>query len=296
MRVFGLDFTSAPSPRKPITCAIGELQKSILLIENTVAFPTFAAFEAFLQQEGPWIAAFDFPFGQPRKLLMNLQWPQTWEGYVQHCATLGKMLFEETLTQYQASRPAGDKQHTRATDKLAGARSPMMLHRVPVGKMFFQGAPRLLHSGVSILPCRPTATNTTALEGYPALVAQRWAGKIGYKSDERKKQSLEQQAARQCIVDGIRSNELHTLYGIDLEMSQTLASRLVQEPMGDELDAVLCAIQAAWAYTQREQHYGIPPNCDAVEGWIVDPVMLERLHVGTDSSRPLLAIDTQTRT
>ena len=277
MRVFGLDFTSAPGPRKPITCAIGNLQESTLLIQDTIALPTFATFEAFLQQEGPWIAAFDFPFGQPRKLLTNLQWPQTWEGYVQHCATLGKAQFEETLTQYQASRSVGDKQHTRQTDKLARARSPMMLHRVPVAKMFFQGAPRLLSSGVSILPCRPTETNTIALEGYPALVAQHWIGKTGYKSDERKKQTLEQQVVRQHIVDGIRSDELHVLYGIDLELNSTQAKRLVQEPMGDELDAVLCAIQAAWACMQREQNYGIPLDCDALEGWIVDPVTLERL-------------------
>ncbi len=279
MRIFGLDFTSAPSPRKPITCAIGELRNSTLLIQDIIALPTFTAFETFLQREGPWIAAFDFPFGQPRKLLANLHWPQTWEGYVHHCAALGKTSFEETLTQYQASRPAGDKQHTRMTDKLAGARSPMMLHRVPVGKMFFQGAPRLLDSGVSILPCRPTGASTIALEGYPALVAQRWASKVGYKSDEHKKQSTEQQVTRQRIVDGICSNELHAIYSINLNLSETLASRLVQEAMGDELDAVLCAIQAAWAYTECEHNYGIPPNCDAVEGWIVDPVMLERSHM-----------------
>ncbi len=276
MRIFGLDFTSAPSLRKPITCAIGELRESMLLINDTITLPTFNAFETFLQQKGPWIAAFDFPFGQPQKLLANLHWPQTWEGYVQHCAILGKTTFEETLTQYQASRPAGDKQHTRVTDKLARARSPMMLHRVPVGKMFFQGAPRLLYSGVSVLPCCPNAVDTIALEGYPALVAQHWIGNVGYKSDERKKQSPEQQTARQRIVNGILSNELETQYGIRLDLGQTLANRLVQEPMGDELDAVLCAIQAAWAYTRREQNYGIPPNCNAIEGWIVDPVMLER--------------------
>ena len=165
------------------------------------------------------------------------------------------------------------------TDALAKSRSPMMLHRVPVGKMFFQGAPRLLHSGVSILPCRPTATNTIALEGYPALVAQRWAGKTGYKSDERKKQTLEQQAMRQQIVNGILSDELRMIYNIGIELSEATAIRLVQEPMGDELDAVLCAIQAAWAYTQHENGYGIPPTCDAIEGWIVDPILLERFMI-----------------
>ncbi len=276
MNIFGLDFTSAPSTRKPITCAICELCTITLLIKDIVTFSDFVPFEAFLRQDGPWVAAFDFPFGQPRKLLVNLDWPQTWEGYVHYISTMGKMRFEEMLTYYQASRPAGDKQHTRITDVLAGARSPMMLHRVPVGKMFFQGAPRLLSSDISVLPCRPNKTNTIALEGYPALVAQQWAGKVGYKSDERKKQTTEQHSARQRIVDGIRSQGLLELYNIKLELRDTMANRIVQEPMGDELDAVLCAIQAAWAYTQRENGYGISPTCDAVEGWIVDPLTLKR--------------------
>ena len=277
MHILGLDFTSAPSPRKPITCAVCELSESILHVKETQAYTSFAQFEQFLQQDGPWIAAFDFPFGQPRKLLENLNWPLSWEGYVQHVATMGKLAFEETLTRYQASRPAGDKQHTRVTDRLANARSPMMLHRVPVGKMFFQGAPRLLHAGISILPCRPNATNRIVLEGYPALVAQRFVGKTSYKSDERKKQTAEQRTTRQHIVDTIRSPKLQEVYNVKLELSATMADRLVQEPMGDELDAVLCAIQAAWAYTQRDAGYGIPSGCDAVEGWIVDPGMMRHV-------------------
>lgn len=277
MNIFGLDFTSAPSPRKPITCAVCELSESILHVKGTQTYTSFVQFEQSLQQGGPWIAAFDFPFGQPRKLLGNLNWPQTWEGYVQHVAEMGKIAFEETLTSYQSSRPSGDKQYTRATDRLAGARSPMMLYRVPVGKMFFQGAPRLLSAGISVLPCRPNTTTTIALEGYPTLVAQRFIGKTSYKSDERKKQTPEQRAARQRIVDAIRAPALQEIYNVHVALSNTIADRLVQEPMGDELDAVLCAIQAAWAYTQRDAGYGIPPDCDAVEGWIVDPGMLDRV-------------------
>ncbi len=276
MNIFGLDFTSAPSSHKAISCAVCVLSESILHVKEIRLYTSFAGFEQFLQQGGPWIAAFDFPFGQPRKLLGNLNWPQTWEGYVQHVAEMGKVAFEETLTSYQSSRPSGDKQHTRATDRLAGARSPMMLHRVPVGKMFFQGAPRLLSSGISVLPCRPNTTTTIALEGYPALVAQRFVGKSSYKSDERKKQTEEQRAARQRIVDGIRLPALQEVYNIHVVLSNTIADRLVQEPMSDELDAVLCAIQAAWAYTQRDSGYGIPSDCDVVEGWIVDPGLLER--------------------
>jgi hypothetical protein len=152
MMIFGLNFTSAPSTRKPITCALCELKETLLLIRECVPFPTFEEFEAFLAHDGPWVAALDFPFGLPRKLLVNLNWPETWKEYVQLVASMGKTAFEETVARYRESRPAGDKLHLRVTDRLVLSRSPMMMHRIPVGKMFFQGATRLLRSGVSVLP------------------------------------------------------------------------------------------------------------------------------------------------
>jgi hypothetical protein len=36
----------------------------------------------------------------------------------------------------------------------------------------------------------------------------------------------------------------------------------------------LCAVQAAWAYREREEGYGVPQECDPNEGWIVDPALL----------------------
>jgi Protein of unknown function (DUF429) len=271
MKIFGLDFTSAPSHKKPITCAACTFVENLLHTEACLIFPDFKSFEAFLRSEGPWIAALDFPFGQPRKLLANLGWPETWESYIKTVSAMDKQEFEETLRRYCESRPTGDKQHLRATDALADARSPMMLHRVPVGKMFFQGVSRLLASDVSILPCRPTSDSRIVIEGYPALVARKWIGKRSYKSDEREKQTADKIVARQHIVEGICSRDLATYYGFTLDLCDTMADMLIQDPMGDFLDALLCAIQAAWAYTQRDNGYGISADCDSVEGWIVDP-------------------------
>ncbi|GAC1381565.1 MAG: hypothetical protein NVS4B7_11890 [Ktedonobacteraceae bacterium] len=271
MNIFGLDFTSAPGSRKPITCAVCELQDNRLHLHTSQTMPSLADFEAFLHLSGPWIAALDFPFGQPAKLLSNLNWPTTWSDYIQYIAAMGKPAFEETLSNYQKQRPRGDKQHQRITDKYAGACSPMMLHRVPVGKMFFQGAPRLLAAGVSVLPCHPLSDDRIVIEGYPALVARKWLGKRSYKSDERNKQTAEKEYARQAIVNGLRSPTLTLYYGLTLEISDAVADILISDPMGDSLDALLCAVQAAWAYTQRNNGYGIPSRCDRDEGWIVDP-------------------------
>ncbi len=272
MTIYGFDFTSAPSRNKPITCAVCELQDALLCIQDCLKLTSFEDFEAFLRSDGPWLAALDFPFGQPRKLISNLSWPETWEGYMQIVASMDKKEFEETLKRYREGRPTGDKQHLRATDVHAGARSPMMLHRVPVGKMFFEGATRLLRSDVSVLPSRLTEDNRIVVEGYPALVARRFIGKRSYKSDERGKQTKDRELARREIVSGLRSSEMVNWYGFGVEFSEEMGERLVGDAMGDELDAILCGVQSGWAYMQRDRGYGIPEVCERMEGWIVDPL------------------------
>lgn len=272
--IYGLDFTSAPRKSKQITCARCQLHDARLIVEDFESFSNFAQFDHLLNSEGPWLTALDFPFGLPLKLLQRLSWPLVWSQYMGHIAEMGRGGFEEMIERYRNGQPAGDKLHLRQADLLAGARSPMMLHRVPVGKMFFEGGTRLWSSPVSVLPCRPLPERRIVLEGYPALVARRYIGKQPYKSDERAKQTPDQQTARQRLVESLLSDELAGTYGVSLVLHEQHQQRLIEEPMGDLLDALLCAIQAAWAYTMRDREYGIPPGHE-VEGWIVDPALLK---------------------
>lgn len=277
MQVYGLDFTSAPRRRKPITCACGRLDGDTLHISAMEMLPDFPAFEAFLRHPGPWIAGLDFPFGLPRRLVAALRWPETWAGYVAHLQAMdGDMRqWERTLRNYWVKQPRGDQHHLRRADELAKSRSPMMLDFVPVGKMLFRGAPRLLESGVSVLPCHPTAADRIVVEAYPALLARRWVGRQGYKSDTRRKQTPDKTAARRAIVTGLRSDDLRTAFGFDLALSTDLAERCMMDSSGDTLDAVACAVQAAWAEARCADGWGIPPNVDRAEGWIVDPLLSE---------------------
>jgi hypothetical protein len=271
MKIYGLDFTSAPRPRKPITVVEATWSGRRLTIrDELIRLTSFAAFEHFLTRPGPWLAGFDFPFGQPRRLIRNLGWPERWADYVAKIGAMSPTEFEETLAAYRHSRPPGDKHHRRRTDLKANARSPMMLFGVPVGKMFFQGAPRLLQAGVSVLPCHPTGTNRIAVEIYPALAARRWVGARSYKHEAKKKQTAEREAARRDIIKALNSRKVETHYGFSLQMSQKMANACLADPTGDTLDAMLAALQTGWAYRQRAQNYGLPPDCDPVEGWIID--------------------------
>jgi hypothetical protein len=136
--------------------------------------------------------------------------------------------------------------------------------------MFFQGATRLFNSPISILPCRPTLDNRIAVEGYPALVARKLIGKRSYKSDMRGQQTIDREIARREIVQGLGSERIVEWYGLSVRMTQEMREMLVQDGMADMLDAVLCAVQASWAYVERERGYGKPVVCDRDEGWIVN--------------------------
>ncbi len=146
MDVYGVDFTSAPTKHKPITVAKGRFEERELRIEELEALESFGAFDQFLNRSGEWVAGVDFPFGQPRKFVENIGWPSTWTRYVASVADMDKNAFECLIRNYQQGRPRGDVRHFRQVDMAAGACSPMQLAFVPVGKMFFQGAPRLLSS------------------------------------------------------------------------------------------------------------------------------------------------------
>jgi hypothetical protein len=273
MKIFGVDFTSVPSSKKAITCVQCRLDEKILYLESSVSIRSFDEFENFIQLPGSWVAGMDFPFGQPRKLIENMGWPQTWEGYIRQLSPLTKQDFDALLKTYRNARPSGDKQHLRQTDEIANSKSPMMMYGVPVGKMFLEGSRRLLDAGVSVYPCRERSDPRIVVEAYPALVARRWIETRSYKSDEKKKQTPALQSAREEVVRGLCSKNTKIYFGFDVYFSSDTAYDFISDNTGDQLDALLCAIQAGWAYTQREHNYGIPTDCDRLEGWIVDPGM-----------------------
>lgn len=273
MKIFGLDFTSVPSSRKPITSAQCNLSADILKLEKFETFESFDAFEVFLTQPGPWVAGLDFPFEQPRRLIENIGWPKSCEAYVRMLSRISKDEFVRMLAEYRKNRPPGDKQHLRRVDELASSRSPMMLFGVPGGKMFFAGSHRLLNSGACILPCHPNADPRIVVEAYPALVARRWIEYCGYKNDDRRKQTSAQRYGRAEIMRGLQANA-KARFGFDMGFSSDWAHKFTQDATGDKLDAFLCAVQAGWAYSRLDEGYGIPAECDPLEGWIVDPGLL----------------------
>ena len=114
------------------------------------------------------------------------------------------------------------------------------------------------------------------VEGYPKLVTTKAVGKSVYKSSFPSQESSTQTEVRMSILQWLKSKEAQERYRFIVKLNEAVADKCLHDSEGDKLDAALCAMQAAWAWTQRRNRYGVPEHCDQLEGWIVDPEMLEK--------------------
>jgi hypothetical protein len=266
MQLAGVDFTSAPSRRKPITVALGSLRgDSVVALGAVVAHPDFASFAAWLRSPGPWLAACDFPFGLPRALVESLGWPREWLALTRHYTSLSRAEIRTTFQAFCAARPVGNKFAHRACDAFSTASPSMKWVNPPVAFMLHAGIGLLLDAGVQIATLHPGDPARVALEGYPGLLARELIGNRSYKSDDAHKRTDDRLWARLAIVDALL--EGRTRLKLSLTIEPGLRAALLDDASGDALDAVLCLVQAAWAAGQPG--YGLPAQIDPLEGWIV---------------------------
>jgi hypothetical protein len=261
----GIDFTSRPTARKPITVALGTLASGVVRLDRVEPHPTFDGFAAWLGRPQPWLGAFDFPFGLPRELVEALGWPLQWLPLVQHYAGLSREQIRDTFSSFCDARPVGQKFAHRACDRPAGSSPSMKWVNPPVAYMLHAGVPLLTAAGVHLPGLHTGDPQRVALEGYPGLLAREVLGTRSYKSDDKAKQTSERLIARKDLIEALEQGR--TRLGPRLRLSHAQRDALVADASGDKLDAVLCLLQAAWAAQQPD--YGMPPDVDPLEGWIV---------------------------
>ena len=267
--LLGVDFTCAPGRRKPITVARGRLARGVLRLDGVDALASMHDFETLLQQPGPWLGAFDFPFGLPRAFVQAQALGDSTAAVIaelqRRCPT--RMAMRAWVDSWGNARPAGQRLLHRVCDTaMPGIRStsPLQTRYVPVGFMYYEGLSRLVAAGVTLPRLHAGDPARLALEGYPGLLAHELIGARSYKNSAEADRLI----ARKDIVE--RLEQGRTRLGLRVQAGHALREALVDDASGDRLDAVLCLVQAAWASTQPD--LGMPAQVDAVEGWITTSV------------------------
>lgn len=265
--LLGCDFSSSPTRQKPIVLALGALHNGRVQLSKLERLPSLDTFADWLSQPGDWLGAFDFPFGLPRELVQALRWPLDWEACIRHYTSLSRDDIRAHFAAFCAARPVGGKFAHRATDIPAGSSPSMKWVNPPVAFMLHAGVPRLLAAGVHLPGLHAGDLRRVALEGYPGLLAREVLGARSYKSDERARQTPERLIARKDLLTALEHGQ--TRLGLRLKLTHAQRDALVDDGRGDALDAVLCLMQAAWAWQRGAPHYGLPARVDPLEGWIV---------------------------
>jgi hypothetical protein len=264
--LIGVDFSSRPTPRKPVLMALGRRAGDMVRLDGLERFATLPAFGAWLARPGAWTGAFDFPFGLPRELVLHLGWPQQWLPLMRHYAALPREQIRSLFVAFCQARPVGGKFAHRACDGPAGSSPSMKWVNPPVAWMLHAGVPLLIDAGAHLPGLHQGGDpGRVALEGYPGLLARELLGLRSYKSDERARQTPERLIARKDMVDALEQGR--TRLGLRLKLSHAQREALVDDASGDCLDAVACLMQAAWA--SGRPRYGLPAEVDPLEGWIV---------------------------
>ncbi|BAL97124.1 DUF429 domain-containing protein [Rubrivivax gelatinosus] len=263
--LLGVDFSCAPSRRKPITVARGTLHGAVLRLERVDELPTLAGFEAVLA-ERPWFGGFDFPFGLPRAFVDDQGLGSSAAEVVaelrRRCPA--RMDFRALVDAWGNGRPPGQRLVHRRTDvSLPGttSSSPLQTRYVPVGFMYYEGFSRLVAAGVQVPGLVAGDSERRAVEAYPGLLAAEILGRRSYKNSE----AADRLIARKDLVDALEQGR--TRLGLRLKLTHAQRDALVADASGDRLDAALCLLQAGWASLRDDA--GIPADVDPVEGWIV---------------------------
>lgn len=277
--LLGCDFSSAPNPKKRIVIALGALRDRRVQLLNLERFASLDAFEGWLSETDNWVGAFDLPFGLPRELVQTLGWPTDWASCLAHYAALSRAQIRHEFATFCNARPVGGKFAHRATDRLAGSSSSMKWVNPPVAFMLHAGVPLLLRSGAalpglyagsSVQGGNANQALKVALEGYPGLLAREVLGQRSYKADDKARQTPGRLIARKDLITMLEQGG--SRLGLRLKLSHAQRDALADDARGDALDAVLCLMQAAWAQTRflaGDARYGLPPDMDSLEGWII---------------------------
>ena len=264
--LIGVDFSCTPARRKPIVVARGEWAGDALRLRALQTLDTLQAFEALLVEPGPWVGAFDFPFGLPRAFVDAQRLGESAAAVVaelhRRCPT--RLALRALVDDWCRTWPAGQRLAHRRTDTaFAGvaSTSPLQTRYVPVGFMYYEGFARLVACGASIPALHDGDAHRVALEGYPGWLAHALIGRQRYKNRDDAATLI----ARRQMVDALEQGR--SPLGLRVKLSHAQRDALAGDASGDRIDALLCLAQAAWA--SRRPRWGQPEDVDPVEGWIV---------------------------
>ncbi len=250
MTVVGVDFTAAPSRRKPIVVARGVLAGDRIRNVELLQLYSAADFWLFLHERGYDRMGIDAPFSLPQEFLKTLDL-SGWRESIQWAATTPKSDYFDAIRSFVMVRPVGNKEPKRACDALLNAASPLKLFNPGVGWMHYALAKHLQRLEECVIPFSSRVDSPAILEVYPGSFAKNRIGRLSYKNDPVG--DADRPARRVQLIGALKEF---------LDLSQDQGVQAASDPNGDILDALIALAQTAMS------RHEVAPEANRNEGWI----------------------------
>ncbi len=249
-RIIGIDWSGAADAGRRIHIAEGRLSAHGLALsalrraeelpaggrDREVCLP---ALRRWLAAQGPCAVGLDFPFGLPRALMDAPDWPS----FVRQFA--GRFRSPEDFRGWCRSRSGGQELKRRADVE---TRTPFSPYNLRLYRQTYWGisallAPLLVRGQAVAVPMQPAVPHLPwLLEACPASLLKRRGLYIPYKGA-----GAGARAARAHILERLQAESRLR------EPPERLRDRILEDPGGDALDAVVAGLAAARAVTGRSR-------------------------------------------
>jgi hypothetical protein len=248
---FGVDYSCAPSRKKCIVVAAGEVVGEAVYLVELKKFSRHEDFESWLS-DAKGVIAIDAPFGYPGEFCDFLGLTGDWNSFARGLSLIQKNNLVELAANFRAAREPGNKEPKRQSDIRAKSASAMKFFNPSVGRMAARLIPILVsHSTASLWPMRVCQSNTHIIEIYPALTARNFVQNQSYKN------SVSPEKVR------LRSQLLTSVPELKLTIEQRY--EIINDNGGDCLDACFALLEACAFNPESPPE---KPEVDKREGWI----------------------------
>lgn len=250
-RVVGIDFSGARDAGNRMWIASGVLTDGGVRIEachrardlpdSAIERPTvMAALVAYIAGETKAVIGCDFPFGLPAELVEEASWGAFIAGF-------GARHADADAFRAACMNAAGGRELKRHTD--VESRTPFSAYNLRIYRQTYEGirnviAPLLATDRVRAIPMQPLDVGKPILvEACPASLLKREGLYFPYKGRDDDRTNGRRRLVRELVARGLIA-----------ATTPRIRRRLIEDPGGDALDAVIAAIAAGRAIADPSAH------------------------------------------
>jgi signal transduction histidine kinase len=276
MKLFGIDFPAAHSSEDPLRIAVAELKgKNEIIVQRIEILDSKEEFETFLNQEGPWFAGIDIPFGLPWSFWNHISVEDDWRSRIQALVQTDPDDLQRKAKKYQARGNHNPKDFLRVTEEVSSLDVPSVKQFLHSISNMIAGMPFLLNANLSLIPVNMSDSSKQIIETCPGLIADE----IIELLEEFKESSTNQINFDKFFSNGGMHEKLESIFEFKISFDDQAITDIRTLFANGNMDCIFSLLQASWSAISGSPTYGfsgLDHPVAKIEGRFALPKLISR--------------------